>query len=190
MEAAAARANTPPQVRGANPASSRRPHRDQQATRGTRVSRRRPTALSPPDTFRPSAPASRSRAGPRTPSLSGPARSTSKPPGPRLPAVRPPSGPSNAAFTSPQVSAAVPDNNSDKRPSPTRRPELCGRARPFSPFHAASPPTHTPTPCLLLGSAKPHPFLVLHRGYSVSSSSHTSAGWFFEKLESSGDVIG
>lgn len=87
------------------PAATNKP----QATRRTRVSRRRPTALSPPDAFRPSAPASRSRAGPRTPTLSGPARSTSNPPGPRLPAVRPPSGPSNAAFTSPQVSAAVPE---------------------------------------------------------------------------------
>lgn len=65
-----------PRLPPGGPAATNKP----QATRRTRVSRRRPTALSPPDAFRPSAPASRSRAGPRTPTLSGPARSTSNPP--------------------------------------------------------------------------------------------------------------
>lgn len=99
----------PPQVRGANPASRPAAPPRRASHTESRVSRRRPTALSPPDAFRPGAPASRSRAGPRTPTLSGPARSTPKPLGPRLSAVRPPSGPSKAAFILPHVSAAVPE---------------------------------------------------------------------------------
>lgn len=109
MEAAAAQATTPPQVRGANPAS--RPAAPPRRASHTENpgSGRRPTALSPPE---PSAPVLQ-HPGPGPglaprPSLE-PVRSTSKPPGPRLPAVRPPPGSPKAAFTSPHVSAAVPE---------------------------------------------------------------------------------
>lgn len=139
MEAVAAQATTPPQVRGANPAS--RPAAPPRRASHTENpgSGRRPTSLSPPDAFRPGAPASWSRAGPRTPTLSEPVRSTSQPPGPRLPAVRPPPGPPKAAFTSPHVSAAVPEQQLCQtpeshpppralRPGPSR--SLCRRRSP------------------------------------------------------------
>lgn len=105
MKAAAAQATTPPQVRGANPASRPAGPPRRAATRRTRVSGRRPTALSPPDAFRPGSPASRSRAGPRTRTLFTPARNAPDPPArASLPSGRPraPRRPPSPHLTSPR----------------------------------------------------------------------------------------